>query len=149
MSARLLDERMPIIARAEDETAAAKLRRAGATRVVAPYVIGGARIAQAILRPSVLDFIDVATRTEHIELQLEEVIIAEGGRLAGRTLGRCELRTRHNVIVVAIEKPGRPTSFNPPDDVVLDAGDTLVMLGHRERLDEVERLAGSAPRIRR
>lgn len=148
MSARLLSERLPIIARAEDETAAAKLRRAGATRVVAPHVIGGALVAQAILRPSVLDFIEVATRTEHIELQLEEVAIAAGAELAGRTLGDCALRTRHNVIVVAIEKPGRPTAFNPPDDAMLDAGDTLVMLGHRERLDEVERLAAGEPRRR-
>ena len=149
MSARLLDERLPIVARAENEGAAAKLRRAGATRVVAPYVIGGARVAQAILRPSVLDFIEVATRTEHIELQLEEVVVAPGARLAGRALGACALRTKHNVIVVAIEKRGRPTVFNPPDDAVLDAGDTLVMLGHRERLDEVEVLAGSVRRTRR
>jgi voltage-gated potassium channel len=101
-------------------------------------------VAQAILRPAVLDFIDVATRTEHIELQLEEVLVAAESPLAGRTLGESSLRTRRNVIVVAIEQTGRPTIFNPPDAQVVRAGDKLVMLGHREHLGEVERLARSA-----
>ena len=99
------------------------------------------RDSQAILRPAVLDFIDVATRTEHIELQLEEVVVGKESELAGQTLERSGLRTDRNVIVVAIEQPGRPTVFNPPDGAVIRAGDTLVMLGHREQLDEVERLA--------
>src|SRR5262249_47731138 len=70
MSARLLSDGLFIVARAEDEHAEKKMLRAGANRVVSPYVIGGARVAQAVLRPTVVDFIELATRTEHMELQI-------------------------------------------------------------------------------
>jgi voltage-gated potassium channel len=86
MSARLLNEKVPIVARAEDDSAAKKLSRAGATQIVSPYVIGGGRVAEAVLRPAVLDFIDLATKSEHLELQLEEVQVREGSSLAAADL---------------------------------------------------------------
>lgn len=141
MSARLLNERLPIIARAEEEATAGKLLRAGASRVVSPYVIGGARVAQAILQPAVLDFIEVATRSEHLALQLEEVVVLADGQLADKTIEASCMRADLNVIVVAIKRKGEPMRFNPPDDTVIREGDTLVMLGAREQLDRVERMA--------
>lgn len=154
MSARLLNEALTIVARSEDDATAAKLVRAGATRVISPYVIGGSRVAQAVVRPTVLDFIDLATRREHLELQLEEVVITDTSHLAGTTVGTSGIRENHNVIVVAIKraapssKGGGKTTFNPSDQESLSVGDTLVMLGARDQLDRVEQLAsgGQAPR---
>ena len=80
MSARLLNERLVIVARAEGEGAEVKLRRAGASRVVSPYSIGGHRVAQAVLRPNAMDFIELATRTGHLELQIEEVEVRAAER---------------------------------------------------------------------
>ncbi len=80
MSARLLNERLVIVARAEGEGAEVKLRRAGASRVVSPYSIGGHRVAQAVLRPNAMDFIELATRTGHLELQIEEVEVGAAER---------------------------------------------------------------------
>lgn len=148
MSARLLNDRMFIVARAEDERSEQKLLRAGASRVVSPYVIGGARVAQAVLRPNVVDFLELATRTEHLELNIEETRLAEGSSLVGNTLDTCRLRHDHRLIVVAIKKGGGKMVFNPPDEMALAAGDTLIMLGRREDLDRVGRLAagkGSTP----
>lgn len=141
LSARLLSERLQIIARAEEETTISKLVRAGASRVISPYVIGGSRVTQAILRPAVLDFIEVATRSEHMDLQLEEVVISPGSALVTKTVAASRLRDTLNVIIVAIKRTGAAMTFNPPDDVEFQAGDTLVMLGAREQLDRVERMA--------
>jgi voltage-gated potassium channel len=141
MSARLLNDRLFIVARAEDERAEQKLMRAGASRVVSPYVIGGIRVAQAVLRPNVVDFIELATRTEHMELQIEETLVAGGSRLAGATLRDSQLRQDLGIILVAIKKQAGEMLFNPPPDTILLGGDTLITLGHRERLDELEKLA--------
>lgn len=143
MSARLLNERVPIIARAEEEASAAKLMRAGASRVVSPYVIGGARVAQAITRPTVLDFIEVATRSEHLELQLEELVVPAKSPFVGRSLGSTGIRDELNVIIVASKKPGAAMTFNPSDEAEVVAGATLLMLGSRENLERVEKLLAS------
>jgi voltage-gated potassium channel len=142
LSARLLNDRLFIVARAETEAAESKLVRAGANRVVSPYVIGGARVAQAVLRPTVVDFIDLATRTEHFDLQIEETRLAAGSALVGRTLKESQLRERFGVIIVAIKKESGHMVYNPPGDARLEGGDILIALGQRRQLDELDRLAG-------
>jgi voltage-gated potassium channel len=141
MSARLLNEKLFIVARAEDEHAEQKLVRAGANRVVSPYLIGGARVAQAVLRPTVVDFIELATRTEHLELQIEEMQVAAGSRLAGATLRDSQLRQELGIIIVAIKRAVGPMHFNPTPDTVMNVGDILITLGNRQQLDRLERLA--------
>jgi voltage-gated potassium channel len=146
MSARLLADRVPIIARAEEAASIPKLVRAGANRVVSPHVIGGGRVAQAVLRPAVLDFIEVATRSEHLDLQIEELPVAGGGGLDGRTIGTTGVRGDIGLILVAIKQASGHMLFNPPDDAALAAGDTLIVLGKREQLDRADRLARTAAR---
>jgi voltage-gated potassium channel len=144
MSARLLNPTIPIIARADDASAVAKLQRAGATRVVSPYVIGGGRVAQAVLRPAVLDFIEVATRNEHLDLQIEEIALRPGGVFDGITLASSALRTRLGLIVVAVKQRNGHMIFNPPDATGLCGGDVVIALGRREQLDEASRLTAAA-----
>jgi voltage-gated potassium channel len=141
MSARLLNDRLFIVARAEEEHAQQKLMRAGANRVVSPYVIGGSRVAQAVLRPTVVDFIELATRSEHFELQIEEVTIASASSLIGQTLKDSLLHKRFGIFIVAIKKASGQMVYNPPGEAVMEAGDTLIALGHREQLDHLERLS--------
>lgn len=144
MTARLLNESLFIVARAETEPAEQKLTRAGANRVVSPYAIGGFRVAQAVLRPTVLDFIELATRKEHLDLQIEETVINKESRLCGVTLQNSQLRQTLGVIVVAIKKLDGGMVYNPPGYAVLDAGDTVIALGHRQQLDQLEAQAGSS-----
>jgi voltage-gated potassium channel len=141
LSARLLNEKLFIVARAEGELAEAKLRRAGANRVVAPYVIGGTKMAMAVLRPAVVDFIELATGSEHLDLQIEETRIQAGSALDRATLHASGLRQELGVIVVAIKKANGHLVANPPGDAVMEAGDTLIALGPRKGLDRVEVLA--------
>jgi voltage-gated potassium channel len=142
MSARLLNDKLFIVARAEGELTEEKLCRAGASRVVTPYAIGGAKVAMAVLRPAVVDFIELATGTEHVDLQMEETLIQPGGKLSGVTLHASGLRQELGVIVVAIKKANGHLVTNPPGDAVMTPGDTLIALGARQSLDRVEILAG-------
>ena len=141
MSARLLNEKLFIVARAEGSDAEQKLSRAGANRVVAPYVIGGDRVVQAVLRPAVLDFIDLATRSQHLELQLEEALVHTGSKLAGQTLAATRIGEDLQLIVVAIQEHDGKMAFNPASTRVVVPGDRLLVLGHRHNLDKLEALA--------
>lgn len=140
MSARLLNERMLIVARAEDEHSEQKLLRAGATRVVSPYLIGGARVAQAVLRPNVVDFLELATRREHLELNIEEVQIGKASSLVDKTIETSEIDPR-GLITVAIKHADGHMVFNPPRTTKLLAADVLIVLGRRGDLDHIARLA--------
>jgi voltage-gated potassium channel len=144
MSARLINERLFIVARAEGEGAEVKLRRAGASRVVSPYNIGGHRVAQAVLRPNAMDFIELATRAGHLELQIEEVEVRAGSPLVGRSLKASPIRSELGIIIVAIKKPGGKMAFNPSPDTELEAGDLLITLGHRQQLDRLEGMAAGS-----
>jgi voltage-gated potassium channel len=142
MSARFLNDKLFIVARAEEEGAEKKLLRAGANKVVSPYAIGGQRVAQAVLRPNVMDFLELATRSQHLELQIEETAISAASSLAGKSLDESRIRRDLGIIVVAIKKPNGTMSFNPEGAAMLDAGDLLITLGHRQQLDRLEQLAG-------
>lgn len=141
LSARLLNDKLFIVARAEGELAEEKLRRAGANRVVTPYAIGGVKVAMAVLRPAVVDFIEQATGAGHLELQIEQTLIQPGSKLAGLTLHASGLRQDLGVIVVAIQKENGQLVANPPGDAVITPGDTLITLGARQSLDRVAILA--------
>lgn len=131
-----------VVVRAGDEGSEQKLLRAGASKVVSPYVIGGTGIANAILRPAVVDFIELVTRREHLELQMEEIQIDAASSLVGRTILDTGLRQQFGVIVVAVKKRNDHMDFNPPSEYSVDAGDRLIVLGAGDKLAELNRLAG-------
>jgi voltage-gated potassium channel len=141
MSARLLNKDLFIVARVEEAGAETKLRRAGANRVVSPYQIGGTRLAQAVLRPTVMDFIELATQTEHFELQIEESQVGPRSPLVGSTLKDSRLRADLRVMIVAVKRASGKMVFNPAPDHPIEAGDTFVAIGRREDLDQLEALA--------
>jgi voltage-gated potassium channel len=141
MSARLLNGKLFIVARAETEEAEQKLLRAGADRVVAVYAIGGNKVTQAVLRPTVLDFIELATKTEHLELQIEQVEVRAGSQLAGANLTDSRLRQDFGLIIVAIKKRHGAMIYTPAPETVMEVGDTLVALGKKSQMEQLEQLA--------
>ena len=148
LTARLLRPDLYIIGRAETEDAKVKLVRAGADRVVSPYQIGGLQLAQTALRPAVVDFVQIATSSENLELNMEQVGIKEGAVLAGRSIVEANLRQRFGVVVVGIQRSDGRMEFNPSPDAVMRAGDHLVVLGHLDKLRDLE-TAAAAPAVRR
>jgi voltage-gated potassium channel len=141
MSAHFISEKLFIVARAESEGAEKKLLRAGASRVVSPYAIGGHRVAQAVLRPAAMDFIELATRTAHLELQIEEIGVAGSSRLVGTSLKDSPIKSELGIIIVAIKRSDRML-YNPAPEESLKEADVLIALGHRQQLDQLEEMAG-------
>jgi voltage-gated potassium channel len=141
MTARLLNPTLSIVARAQDQVTVPKLLRAGATRTVSPQALVGGRMAQAVLHPAVLDFIEVATRKEYPELQMEEQLVRPGSALDGKTVEASGLRSRLGLILVAIKRRDGHLAFNPADDAAVVAGDTLITLGPPEQLARADAMA--------
>jgi voltage-gated potassium channel len=138
LSARVMRPDLFIISRAETEDATIKLKRAGADRVLSPYQIGAVQIAQTALRPAVVDFVELATSADNLELAMEEITIAAGSALAGESILAASLRQRYGVIVVGVQRQDHRMEFNPDPEAVMHAGDKLVVLGRPESLKRLE-----------
>lgn len=134
MTAMSLRPDVFVLARASEEQNEAKLFRAGATRVVSPYLIGGRRIAQMLKKPTVVDFIDCAMMGSHLDLMMEEAAIGDKSSLIGKNLIDSNLRRDYGVIIVAIKKLSGDMVFNPMPSESLDAGDVIVVIGKKEDL---------------
>lgn len=141
LSARVLNPDLNIVARAGDEGSEQKLLRAGADRVVSPYHIGGLRIAHTVLKPSVVDFIEFATRAGNIDLQMEEIYVREGASIAGTTLDECGIGRELGIIIVAIKRSEGEMKFNPTFRTTIRPGDVLIALGERTKLRHLETMA--------
>jgi len=141
LSARGLNSNLLIVARAGEEGSEQKLLRAGADRVVSPYHIGGLRMAHSVLKPAVVDFIEFATKSGNIDLQIEEITIQEGSHLAGLSLDQCGIGRDLGIIVVAIKQKSGEMKFNPTFRTTIEAGDTLIAVGETSKLKMLEDMA--------
>jgi len=129
MTARGLNPELFILSRADEEQTYKKLLRAGANRVVLPYLIGGQKMAQTITKPAVTDFLELTVSDKNIELELGEVLVKDRSRLKGVTLADSGIRQEMNVIIVAIRKEDGKMAFNPSSGTRIEIGDTLIALG--------------------
>ncbi len=141
LTARDLNKELRIVARANEEAAVERLLRAGADKVVSPAITGSTRMSQMLLRPAVADFIELATMTERLELEIEQVEIDPGSPFIGSALKETGIRSEHGVIVIAIRRAGGEMIFNPSADAVIELGDALVTIGSHDRLQALEHMA--------
>jgi voltage-gated potassium channel len=150
LTARGLNPDLYILARSGEEGSEIKLKRAGANKVVSPYLIGGSRMAQAILRPTVVDFIEIATGHEHLELQMEEILIPENSAFIDESLASSGFRKETGVIIVGIKKSCGTMGFNPESHTRIESGDTLIVLGEPAailKLDQLVRCGDCAEQL--
>lgn len=143
LSARRLNPNLEIIARAGEEGAAEKLQWAGATRVISPYAIGGMRLVLSILKPKVMNFIEVAMDHKELNIDLEEVVVAKSSPYAGKPLIQTGIRKELNLIIVSVIKSDGRMVFNPGPETLIEAEDTLIAMGERSSLKALGRRAGS------
>lgn len=131
--ARSLNPRIAIVARAAEEASADRLYRAGAARVVSPYVTSGRRMALLAVRPHVVDFFEVS-RGGSGELRLEELLVPEGSGLVGRRVGEaCGA-----AIPLLIRRRGGELLPNPGRQTPLQAGDVVIVFGDPGTLRPIE-----------
>jgi voltage-gated potassium channel len=144
LTARELNPNLEITARAAEETATKKLSRAGATKVLSPYQIGGFRIVMGILKPTVMSFLEVAMDYEHLDLQLEEVMVGEESPYCGKPLIETDIRRDLDLIIIAVKKKSGEMVFNPGPQTTIECHDTLITLGERNNLEALTRKMGGA-----
>jgi voltage-gated potassium channel len=143
LTAHDLNRELYIVARAVEEQAEAKLMRAGANRVVAPTIIGSQRMAQALLKPAVADFMDSFT-ADDLDLKFEQLEVAPGSPYAGHKISATNIRSELNIVIVAIRHRDGKMTINPSGDALIEAGDILVVIGRTEALVTFNELAQGA-----
>jgi voltage-gated potassium channel len=143
LTARGMKPELHIIARASEDAAVPKLRRAGATEVVSPYHFVGRRIAQILVQPHVIDFIETAFGTERMDIQIEEVEVSAGSPLAGKTLATANIGQNTGVLVLALRHGNGALTFNPAAETVIQPGDCLIAIGPTDPLKKLDALVQS------
>ena len=128
IAARDLNPAVKVIARATDQSGEIRLKRAGAHDVVSPARIAGLRVLQAAVNPTAVEFMEIVTQQEALQLSLADIGIEESSDLAGRTIAECGIRGRYGVIIVAVKRESGMI-FNPAADTTITPGDVLVVLG--------------------
>jgi voltage-gated potassium channel len=140
LTARDLNPQMHIVARAAEEQAEPKLIRAGANRVVAPTIIGGHRMAMALTKPAVDDFLGSITANK-LELAFEQLEVEPSSILAGQKLSETTIRSELDIVVVSIRRSDGQILFNPSGEATIESGDILIAIGHAESLMKLTALA--------
>jgi voltage-gated potassium channel len=140
LTARDLNPQLHIVARAAEEQAEAKLIRAGANRVVAPTILGGHRLAVALTKPAVGDFIDSLT-VNTLGLVFEQLEVGPNSLVAGQKLKDTNIRSELDIVVVSIQRSNGEMVFNPGGETVIVAGDILLAIGTAESLMKLTAMA--------
>lgn len=149
LTARSLNPRLKIIARASEETAEKHLKTAGADVVISPYAAAGHRIAQSFLRPHLLDFLDITSdRSGTFQMLIEEIRIAPQSSLAGTTVGSSGIHHKFGIMILAIRHADGNTRFNPEAHEPIQEGDCLIAMGEHVQLAKLETLAAPAAPLR-
>ncbi len=141
LSARAMNEKLLIVARANVRGTESKLLTAGANRVLWPYGVSGRRLAQMALRPHVVKFLEMVMHDEELELLLEELTVALGSPLDDCTIGNARIRDTTGATILALRQRDGRMTISPPPSTVLKAGDIMVALGTQEQLGKLRELA--------
>ncbi len=138
--ARQLNPDLFIVARASRDSSKKPLEEAGAHTVISPYEIGARRMAHAILRPTVIKFLEAAFNDESTQFQFEEIRVRQGAKLANVSLMDSGIRQEMNIIVIAIQDKNGEMMFNPTADTKFVIGNTIVVMGSAKSIKQLESL---------
>ncbi len=139
LSAKSLNPRLTVVTRASEEDAEEKLRRAGADTVFSPYSIAGHRLAQALVRPHVVQLLDFATQAVGLDVSMEQMRVGPNPAVDSRKLGDLAAPDAR-LIVLAIGKSDGKMIFNPPAEMEVAGGDVLIVMGEQAALRNLERM---------
>ena len=141
LTARGLNPDLFIVARSILEENEVKLKRAGANRVMSPYITGGRRMAFAALRPHVVEFLDATIHADEVVFELEDVHVRASSPFVGKRIRESGVRESSGATILAVRSVEGPLNYNPHPDTVLREGDVLILVGTPSQLAAAERLA--------
>lgn len=135
LSVREINPTVTIIARASSESAQQKLRRAGATHVVMPDAIGGMHMANLIIRPEVVEFIDLLNGVGENKLRLDELRFANlKEQYRNDTIHQLQTGNTSGVNVIGFKDAKQGFVFNPNPHRKFDEGDTIIVIGQENEI---------------
>ena len=130
-----------VVARADQNSAKKTLLAAGADKVISPYDLGARRMAHAILRPTVIKFLEMAFADDKVDIQVEEIRVGAASELLGLTMKESGIRQNYDLMIIAIRKPDDTMLFNPGADTIIEAGEVMVVVGRAKSIKQLERVA--------
>ncbi|MHB9109510.1 MAG: cation:proton antiporter domain-containing protein [Armatimonadota bacterium] len=137
LTARVLNPDLFIVARSIREENEDKLRRAGANRVMSPYILGGRRMAAAVTKPGIMDFLDMLLHSEKLEAEFSLFQVTDPSPFTGRTVEEIGFGQHFGVSLLAVRRPGEEVQVNPRADFVIHAGDELILMGTPAQLERI------------
>ena len=146
LSSRTLRQDLYIVSRADTEDTKAKLLRAGADRVISPYSLGGRRMAQMLVRPDVVDFLELVMQDDELQLFLEDLTVGQACPIDCLTVGTARIREATGANLLGIKREDGMI-VSPDPSTTLNTGDVLVALGTREQLEALAKLVYSPESI--
>lgn len=140
LTGKSLNPEMTIVARADRAEAEEKLRRAGATTVIFPSVMGGRQMVSAMIKPVIMDFVENLFYNQELHMDIAEVTVQSGSPLVGKNFIENDIKGRFDSIVIAIKRDNKLIT-NPPGTQVITAGDIMIVLGQRTTLSKLNEVA--------
>lgn len=134
LTAKELNPQVYLLSRFEEEASERRLLKAGADRVVSPYKVGGMRMTLALLRPAMLDFMEITAGRGDLSLRMEELHVGSTCFATGKSLADSGLRGDYGLIIVAVNKESGKMVFNPSASYIIEEGDNLIAIGEEENL---------------
>lgn len=134
LSAKTLNAEVFVVSRALQDETESKLKKAGADRVIKPYEHVGQRMAQLLLRPGIVEFMDTVAHEAGKDIKMEEITVNSGSQLAGKSLLDSPIRKELNIIIVVIHRGDGELIYNPASTVDIRPGDRMIAVGDRDNL---------------
>lgn len=141
LTARGFNANLTIISKAANEASIQKFLRAGANKVISSAEIGGIRMASVLLRPKIVNFLDIIMTDHELALRLEEIEIAHESHFIGNSLKDIHVRAKTGVLVIAYYREGQPMKVNPDANTILQLGDVLIVLGNETQIGKLIEIA--------
>lgn len=141
LTARNMNKDIYIIANSVSKSGNDKLLKVGADKTLSAVEISGKRMASLMIKPNIINFLDVVTRIGDVELDLEEVVVKKGSYLEDKNLFEAQIPKKTGLTVLAIKRQeDGKMLFNPPIDHHFRIGDILIVLGREEQVDKLKHL---------
>ena len=139
MSVRTLNKDANLLSRCSNQDTEYKLKRAGADKVINPYVAGGHRMTELLIEPSIEDAVSISTPQFDIDLVVEEININDVPSLIGVSIVNSNIRKKYNLIIIGIKDKKGKFQLNPNMNVKLDKDQTIMLIGAKTQLKQFQK----------
>ena len=137
MTIRTLNSKAFLLSRCANDQNKSKLLRSGANKVINPYITGGHRMAEMLLRPEIIDSVSLTTPgDQNLDLNIDEISVSKTPSFIGKTIKQTNIRENYDLMIVCIIKNDNSTIINPQSDHIIDKNDTIMVIGDKEKLDK-------------